>query len=176
VVLKKAGVNVARLVIIHLNKKYVRDGDIFVKAQPATRAEIVEQMDAAKEYLRCASEPRRVAEISEYSMHDIVRIGNGKKKLQYFVDGHFYSIDDVPDDRFGEAQANQALVHKSRRPLIDHEAIRIALSEYAYLLYFFDYESYSAAIPVFDGFAPYQRIPFQFSLHMLRDRECHSRC
>jgi hypothetical protein len=59
-------------------------------------------------------------------------------------------------------------VHKSGRPIIDHEAIRAALSEYAYPLYFFDYETYGAAIPVFDGFSPYQRIPFQFSLHVLR--------
>src|SRR5262249_12382656 len=38
---------------------------------------------------------------------------------------------------------------------------------YAYPLYFFDYETYAPAIPAFDGFSPYQRIPFQFSLHVL---------
>jgi hypothetical protein len=98
-----------------------------------------------------------------------MRIGNCKKKLQYFIDGHFYSIDDVPDDvELKGAQANQVRAHKSGRPIIDHEAIRTALSQYAYPLYFFDYETYSAAIPAFDGFAPHQRIPFQFSLHVLR--------
>jgi hypothetical protein len=102
-------------------------------------------------------------------VHDIVRIGCCKKKLRYFVDGHFYSLDDVPDDvELGEAQANQVRVHKSQRPIINHEAIRSELGDYAYPLYFFDYETYAAAIPAFNGFSPYQRIPFQFSLHVLR--------
>jgi hypothetical protein len=198
VVLEKAGVKVGRLFIIHLNKEYVRDGEInaeslFTKDDSSEqvdekRAEIVREMEAAKEYLNCASEPgtgcechyngrsrhcRTFAyshpEIPEYSVHDIVRIGSSKKKLQYFVDGRFYAIDDVPDDaELGEAQANQVRVHKSQRPIIDEDEIRSALSEYAYPLYFFDYETYAAAIPVFDGFSPYQRIPFQFSLHVLR--------
>jgi hypothetical protein len=196
VVLEKVG----RLFIIHLNRNYVRNGEIdveslFIKDDSteqvdAKRAEIVEQMQAAKEYLSCASEPstgcdchykgrsrhcRTFAyshpEIPEYSVHDIVGIGRCKKKLQYFVDGHFYSIDDVPDDvKLGEAQANQVRVHKNRRPIINYEAIRSALNEYTYPLYFFDYETYGAAIPAFDGFSPYQRIPFQFSLHVLRGR------
>jgi hypothetical protein len=68
-------------------------------------------------------------------------------------------------------QANQVWVHKSGRPMIDEEKIRSALSEYAYPLYFFDYETYGPAIPVFDGFSSYQRIPFQFSLHVLRGPE-----
>ena len=197
VVLEKAGVSVGRLFIIHFDKEYVRDGDIDVEALfvkdasteqvDAKRAEIVGQMEAAKEYLNCVSEPgtgcechyngrsrhcRTFAyshpEIPEYSVHDIVRIGSCKKKLKYFIDGHFYSIDDVPDDvELKGAQANQVQVHKSGRPIIDHEKIHTALSEYAYPLYFFDYETYGPAIPVFDGFSPYQRIPFQFSLHVL---------
>jgi hypothetical protein len=36
-------------------------------------------------------------------------------------------------------------------------------------LYFFDYESFGLAIPPFDGYAPYKKIPFQFSLHILRE-------
>jgi hypothetical protein len=176
----------------------VRDGDIeveslFVKDDSTEqveekRSEIVRQMQAAKEYLSSEAEPgtgcechyngrsrncRTFAyshpEIPQYSVHDIVRIGSCKKKLQYFVDGRFYSIDEVPDDvELGEAQANQVRVHKSGRPIIDHDAIRSALSAYEYPLYFFDYETYTAAVPAFDGFSPYQRIPFQFSLHVLR--------
>jgi hypothetical protein len=52
--------------------------------------------------------------------------------------------------------------HKRGTPTIDVNAIRDALAEYAYPLYFFDYETFAPAIPAFDGFAPYQRIPFQF--------------
>jgi hypothetical protein len=54
------------LYIIHLNKEYVRDGDIdaeapFVKDDSTEqmygkRAEIVREMQAAKEYLSCEAE------------------------------------------------------------------------------------------------------------------------
>ena len=36
-------------------------------------------------------------------------------------------------------------------------------------MYFFDYETFAPAEPAFDGFSPYQRMPFQFSLHILRE-------
>jgi hypothetical protein len=62
VVLEKAGINVGRLFIIHLNKAYVRDGDIdiealFIKDEStetvnAKRAEIAAQTQAAKEFGR----------------------------------------------------------------------------------------------------------------------------
>lgn len=38
------------------------------------------------------------------------------------------------------------------------------LAELKYPLYFLDYETYSSAIPPFDGARPYQNIPFQYSL------------
>ena len=67
VVLEKAGVKVGRLYIIHLNKKYVRDGEIDVEALftkddsteqvKEKRAHIVREMEAAKGYLNCEGEP-----------------------------------------------------------------------------------------------------------------------
>ena len=45
-------------------------------------------------------------------------------------------------------------------PIIDDDAIRTALEAYRYPLYFFDYETFASAIPVCDGHAPDQRIPF----------------
>ena len=46
-------------------------------------------------------------------------------------------------------------------------AIRKRLSELEYPIYFFDFETYSYAIPRFEGFAPYQAFPFQYSCHVL---------
>ena len=38
----------------------------------------------------------------------------------------------------------------------------------AYPIYFIDYETFPSAIPMFDGFSPYQQIPFQYSLFVLQ--------
>ena len=199
VVLERAGVKVGRTYIVHLNKEYVRSGmlDIdamFVKDDSseqvvAKRSEIEAEMAAAKEYLNCETEPNGGCEchcsgrsrhcttfayshpqIPEYSVHDIVRIGLSKKKLVYFVDNNIFRLDDVPEEfELGDGQANQVRVHKRGTPVIDEAAIRDALAAYTYPLYFFDYETFAPAIPDFDGFSPYQRIPFQFSLHILRE-------
>jgi hypothetical protein len=198
IVLEKAGVKTGRLFIVHLNKEYVRSGALdiemlFIKDDSTeqvdeARAEINEQMQAAKQYLNREDEPgvgcdchlkgrsRHCCtfayshpEIPEYGVHDIVRIGSSKKRLAYFMDGQIFRLEDVPDEyELGEAQANQVRAHKQGRPLIDEDGIREAIAGYSYPLYFFDYETFAPAIPAFDGYSPYQRIPFQFSLHVLR--------
>lgn len=193
-----AGVKIGRTFIVHLNKEYVRHGELdiealFVKDDSteqvnAVRPDIAREMGAAKEYLGRAEEPgigcdchlkgrsRQCAtfayshpHIPEYSVHDIVRIGQSKKKILYFMDERIYTLDDVPEDcELGEAQANQVRTHKDGAPIVDEAAIAAELASYSYPLYFFDYETFAPAIPAFDDFAPYQRIPFQFSLHVLR--------
>jgi hypothetical protein len=59
----------------------------------------------------------------------------------------------------------------SGKPIIDVCAIEQELGSYTFPLYFFDYETYAPAIPAFDGYGPYMKIPFQFSLHTLRDAD-----
>jgi hypothetical protein len=200
-VLELAGVTVGRANIVHLNKEYIRAGDLDVRGLfivsdstdqvDARSAGLLGEMHAAREYLNQASEPnvgcdchlsgrsrhcRTFAyshpEIPEYSVHDIVRIGQSKKKIEYFMDERMVVLDEVPDEyELGDAQLMQVRAHKSQKPIIDVSAIERILGSYTYPLYFFDYETYAPAIPAFDGYGPYVRIPFQFSLHTLRDAE-----
>ena len=198
-VLKLAGVTVGRANIMHLNKAYVRAGgldlqELFTVADSTEQidelsAGLLQEMHAAREYLNKKDEPnvgcdchlsgrsrhcRTFAyshpEIPAYSVHDIVRIGQSKKKLEYFMDERIFVIDDVPDDyKLGDAQQLQVRAHKKQQPIIDHDAIAEVLRAYTFPLHFFDYETFSPAMPAFDGYSPYKRIPFQFSLHTLRD-------
>jgi len=200
-VLTLAGVMVGRAYIVHLNNKYVRAGDLDVQSLftvsdstdqvDVLSAGLLEEMHAAREYLNKKDEPnvgcdchlsgrsrhcRTFAyshpEIPGYSVHDIVRIGQSKKKLEYFMDEHIFVIDDVPEDyELGDAQELQVRAHKKQQPIIDRDAIEQVLRSYTFPLYFFDYETYAPAIPAFDGYGPYKKIPFQFSLHILRDQE-----
>jgi hypothetical protein len=52
------------------------------------------------------------------------------------------------------------------QPYIDRESVREFLSSLKYPLYYLDFETISPAVPLFDGTRPYQKIPFQFSLHV----------
>ena len=51
--------------------------------------------------------------------------------------------------------------------LLDKFNVKQELDTFNFPLYFLDYETFPCAIPRFDGFSPYQQIPFQYSLYVL---------
>ena len=56
-------------------------------------------------------------------------------------------------------------------PKIDKDAIKEVLDSLKYPLYFIDYESYQTAIPEIKGTTPYQQLPFQYSLHIIQEKD-----
>ena len=55
-------------------------------------------------------------------------------------------------------------------PKIDKVAIKELIDTLKYPLYFIDYETYQLAIPEFVGTKPYQQLPFQYSLHIIKEK------
>ena len=195
-VLKRAGVSVGKCSIIHLNKEYIRVGDIDLKTLfeiedvtekiEARLPEIEEKMKVAKEYLNSEKEPSVGCEcvykarkkhctsfqisnphIPEYSVHDLSRVS--KKKLDLLIERGIFDLNDIPDDfELTDNQKNQVLAHQRQKPTIDTEKIKEELDTLSFPLYFFDYEAFGPAIPAFNGYGPYKHIPFQFSLHILK--------
>jgi len=198
-VLRRAGVSVGACILVHLNKEYVRSGELeieklFVFEDITEKVEdhlqeVELQMEAAKEHLTKDTEPMQGCdciykgrsahcstfaysnpEVPEYSIHDLARIGSSKKKLQSMVERKLFGIDEVPADiSLSEIQENQAQVYRTNSPIIETEKIREHIAPLQLPLYFLDYETFAPAIPMFNGYSPYARIPFQFSLHILRD-------
>ncbi|MFZ2522834.1 MAG: DUF2779 domain-containing protein [Minisyncoccia bacterium] len=196
-VLNRAGIKLGRYFVVHLNKEYVRNGDLdiqdlFIKEDITEKVleklpEIENKMKVAHEYLSQEKEPSGSCEcvyksrrnhcttfsyinshVPEYSVHDISYIS--KTRLDELIEQDIFDIMDVPEDSsLSDKQKNQVLVHQKQRPVLDREQIQEELSKLKFPLYFFDYEAYGPAIPVFDGFGPYKPIPFQFSLHILRN-------
>ena len=142
-VLRRAGVSVGDLVLVHLNKEYVRAGDLDIEKLflledmnekvEARMGEIEEQMAAAREHLVKDTEPMKGCEciykgrsahcstfaysnpeVPEYSIHDLARIGSSKKKLQTMVERKLFGIDEVPADiSLTDIQENQAQVYRT---------------------------------------------------------------
>jgi hypothetical protein len=146
-------------------------------------------MAAAKEYLAKVDEPQGGCEciyrgrsnqcttfsysnphVPAYSTHDLARIGASKKKLLWLVENKVFDIKDVPleEIELSDTQVNQVMVHKRGAPKVDLDGIREEIAGLAFPLYFLDYETFSPAIPLFSGFGPFDKVPFQFSLHILR--------
>ena len=57
----------------------------------------------------------------------------------------------------------------NREPKIEKGEIKGLLDSLKYPLYFIDYEAFQHAIPEYEGTKPYQQIPFQYSLHIIKE-------
>jgi hypothetical protein len=203
---RKAGYTIGRVFLIHVNSSYVRRGDISPSqllttvdvtsladtVSPRMEATVAEALallarkdQPTREHVACACTPKdcpcvdhcypNAPEYSVFHLHGI-----HAKKARTLYDGGTRHITDVPETfKANPAQAFQLQVARSGRPVVEREKIREVLDARRYPLYFLDYESWNPAVPMFDGYRPYQQMVFQYSLHVLRSpgagmehREC----
>jgi len=88
--------------------------------------------------------------------------------LRRLIEQNIYQLHDIEDTSdLTDRQQNQIETHKTKEEIIVKAEIENVLRGYAYPLYFFDYETFAPAVPVYDGYSPYQRMPIQFSLHYI---------
>jgi len=196
-VLKLLGIKVRSANLVHLNKDYVRLGELDLKElfeiENVTEKieemlpEVLEEMKLAQEYLAQEEEPKGPCDciykgrsnhcstfaysnpdVPNYSVHDLARIGLSKRKLVELIDSGILQPHEVPEDvELSEIQKNQIQTLVHDRTILSKEAIAEELESLEFPLYFLDYETFPAAVPRFSGYSPYQQIPFQYSLHVL---------
>lgn len=196
--LRKCGLKINKAHLIHLNSEYVRTGDLktseLFKIVDAT--DVVEDLAAgvnvemaeALEYLSTDSEPKGACscvykgrsshcstfnytnpDVPEYGVHDIARIGNSKAKLKELIDNNIFHLDKIPAGvKLTDNQQKQVDAYVLNKVFIEKEKIAGEFKSLTFPLYFLDYETFPAAIPRFAGFSPYNQIPFQYSLHILK--------
>jgi hypothetical protein len=196
IVLEKAGINIGKVQLIELNKDFRKDGEIdpidllkktdITEKVEALEKDILLQIEDAKRIASRDTEPPECdciyqsrtyqcptfaychPEVPEYSVHDICRIGSSPKKLREMVDNDWLDITDIPKEyELSPTQSPQVHVTNTSDVIIHNDAIREELGRIDYPIYFLDYETYPAAIPVFNGCYPFQQVPFQYSLHTL---------
>ncbi|MFC2018660.1 DUF2779 domain-containing protein [Chloroflexota bacterium] len=93
----------------------------------------------------------------------------GKKSFEMYNSG-IVTVGEISDDyKLNDRQRIQQACVASGKPHVDKEAINDFLSSLEYPLYYLDFETIGPAVPLFDGTRPYQNIPFQFSLHLVKD-------
>jgi hypothetical protein len=193
--LRRCGLKIEATFVIHLNREYVRQGDLdltslFARDNVTVKvneiAEVVSrEMEAARTYLLSDAEPVGSCpciykgrsnhcttfhysnpQVPEYGVHDISRIGNSPKKLREMIDASAYALKDIPTHiKLSDIQARQVKTYLSGETTIDKKAITSELMALRFPLYFIDYETCSNALPLFDRYSPYDQIPFQYSLH-----------
>ncbi len=77
----------------------------------------------------------------------------------------------IPDKiKLNEKNQIQVDCEKSKKPYVDLEMVKGFLDTIQYPAYYMDFETCSSGIPMFDDSKPYQQIPFQFSVHVVKEK------
>lgn len=92
------------------------------------------------------------------------------KKFEKYYEGKI-SFDDLQNENLNSKYLEQIEFEiNDLQSKIDKEAIKEIMKSLKYPLYFLDYETYQVAIPEINGTKPYQQLPFQYSLHIIREK------
>ncbi len=186
-----AGFKIRKCFMMVINNEYVRDGDIDpqqllrleeisghvfskqgeVEAVAGQLGYVLERRDEPEisigarcfKPFECDYKPYCWAHAPEYSVYDIFQ----KPRAEEIAKRHGLDIEKLPDHvRPGGAKALDVESYLSGDVIVDKANISGFLDQVQYPLYFLDYETIQAAIPLFDGTRPFQQIPFQFSVHV----------
>jgi hypothetical protein len=154
-VLEGSGLKVRNIYVIHANNKYIRNGEI--KADEITVTVDITERVRAKGEATSKYMPLALAVAQQSKMPDpsptLAKLNSKKDWLQIYENI-------VPSEK--------KIWDKEIKPTIDRVKLSEFLNDLKYPLYFLDYETLMNLVPYFDGQRPYQQVPFQYSIHVLR--------
>ena len=91
-----------------------------------------------------------------------------KKKLDYYHKG-LVSFEDLAEENLGVIQNMQIACTLGDKESVNAQGIKSFLKKLSYPLYFLDFETQQNVVPLYEGTKPYQQIPFQYSLHIIKE-------
>ena len=197
-VLNGLGMKVRKCYVIYINNKYVRQGKLdlteLFNIKDVTEDVIARQKSVQKkitevnEYMQREGEEIKDLGIYcfrpyecpyfQYCSSHLVKNNifdlkgmNVKTKLDLYRKGLYRFKDllneNIPDNY--KEQIQYELFDLGDK--IIAEKIKAFLSTLYFPMYYLDFETFQESIPSFDNQRPYEQIPFQYSLHVLKDRD-----
>ncbi len=103
--------------------------------------------------------------------NNIFELYRGGKKCYELLYRGVLNIRDIPPDfKLSRVQEIQKWCDIMGTPHIEKGPVQEFLTTLNPPLHYLDFETINPAVPLFDGIRPYQRVPFQFSLHIKEGR------
>lgn len=195
VILRRCGLDIGGVSIVHVNSSYVRHGKIDAKkvfSVVDVTEECIEkqswfenQIERIREIIangpvevdigphctnprQCMYIPYCWKHIPENSVFDLK--GEGINPFEYYENG-ILRIEDLQLEELNERQRLQVLATLQKSNYLNLYGLKRFLSQIWYPISFLDFETFSAPIPRYDGIRPYQNVPFQYSLHVQRNKD-----
>jgi len=189
-VLEKAGLKINKCFLIFLNKEYVKKGEInpkelIIKEDVTDQVNLIDDIEKnAQIFLNTIKQedspeicigmncnkpydcPLKKACWGTLPENNVLHLTNWRVYWKLLDEG-IEDIKDIPKGTKLTAK-DQIIIEaiKENKPIISKEHIKHFLSSLNYPLYHFDFETFDTAVPIFDNSKPYQKIPFQYSLHI----------
>jgi hypothetical protein len=190
-----AGIKIQRCFLCHINNEFIRQGEIdpnqFFTLRDVTAEvagisrDIEEQASQMGKTIRLAKCPEiqigkqcdspHTCQLHEHCWsflppQNVLDLYDDKKGRGWdLLKRGVLRIADIPEDYpLSDKQEIQRSTAISGKPHIKQTQIKTFLNNLEYPLHFLDFETFGTAIPIFDGTWPYEQIPFQFSLHIVR--------
>lgn len=91
----------------------------------------------------------------------------GIKKFQLYDQGIIHMKDIPSKVRLTDKQVKQVECEAKQRNIVDEEAIKDYLSDVKFPVYFLDFETIMPPVPLYDDMKPWSHLPIQYSLHKL---------
>jgi hypothetical protein len=186
-----AGLKIRRCCLMHVNRDYVRRGAVdpktFFKVVDVTKdvaglsREIEPQLEDMFATIRRKQEPEikigpHCSDPYACPLRDkcwaflppdnVFNLYYGGRKCWRLLQDGVVNLKDIPESiDLTDRQAIQRKVAFTGQPHVDRKALASFLKRLRYPVSYLDFETFSTAIPLFDGLSPWQQVPFQFSLH-----------
>ena len=194
-VITGAGLTINKAFVVHISTSYSRKGELNLDelfTRNNVTADIVErQAEVKKEIARqkrmlkgkepkvsigpWCNEPYE-CDFSCHCWQDVPEkgavfelFGRGADCFKLYHEG-IRKIADVPLDRVKGQQIQQVQAAKKKQTLVESEKLNAFLDTIRYPLYFLDFETFMQAVPSYDGQQPFQKMPFQYSLHFQKKK------
>lgn len=192
-VLRRAGVNVKRVEVMHLNRDCRAPdlSNLFVRRAvtkelgPLLRA-IPTEIAALQGMLagalpeavtgeRCSApypcpfQARCWPKLPEHHVSTLYRITS--KKVAKLTAAGTHTLFDLADDFKASEPARRQIQSAVEARTIVEQGLGPALAKLEQPLAFLDFETMMPAVPVWPGCAPYEQVPVQLSCHVLKDGE-----
>ncbi len=198
IVLEGAGYPIKKCEVAHVNSSYVRAGEINPTGLTAftditeevedliegTRSRIEQAIRVAEAYDMPDPAPER-AKLKSYedwlgvrqkmppplpedSIHFLPSM-DAERATQLIKEG-INTVNQIKDITVLKPSTRKYLAAQAEGGrVVEQDKINTFLSEIFYPVYYFDYEASQSLLPPWDGTRPYQQVPFQYSLHILRE-------
>jgi hypothetical protein len=196
--LEEAGIRVSGTSVIHLDNTYVKQGEIepeklFIrtdatlkveKALPKVRKAIPHAIAAMEwdklpgsVHAKGCSSPKDCELLGQYftELNDasVFSIANelSEEKLRAFLGRGLIKPSQISPEllkSLGEVSLPKVTAEPTL--FIDKEQVLSELNGLEYPLFFLDYETFAPAIPLFDGYSPFEPMVFQYSLHVVKEK------